>query len=163
MCILGADCKDLRGFTRGVCVKIGDVILNLKAFFSGIPGEQAILRKSKTPRKSREKWSFLAIRLLQCTTSLHTVDSASLGNAASFAVWVLSEFILSHGLSSAPRVFGKTPMGVLQKGVFLQQFRALLFEVPSVVLHCVLFCYCKLLFKASVLRLRRGRQLLWRP
>ena len=49
------------GFLQGVLVKIRGFILNLKVFSSGIPTEQAILRKSKTPRKSPEKWTFLGL------------------------------------------------------------------------------------------------------
>ena len=50
-----------RGFTRGVCVQICDFI-KLKGFFScGIPREQALLRKSKKPRKSPEMWIFLSL------------------------------------------------------------------------------------------------------
>ena len=74
VCLFGAEGKDKWIFTRGVCVKIGDFILNLKVFFSGIPREQAILRKSKAPRKSPEKWTFLSLAFHNAP-SLHTVTS----------------------------------------------------------------------------------------
>ena len=56
------------GFTRGVCKNRG-FILNLKVFLWKILREQAILRKSKTPRKSPEKWTFLG----EAIYSLHLV------------------------------------------------------------------------------------------
>ena len=60
------------GFTRGVCVKIGDFI-KFKGFSCGIPREQAILRKSKAPRKSPEKWTFLSLAFYNAP-SLDTVE-----------------------------------------------------------------------------------------
>ena len=56
---------------QGVFVKFGG-LLNLR-FSCGIPREQAILRKSKTPRKSSEKWTFLTLAFYSAP-SLHTVD-----------------------------------------------------------------------------------------
>ena len=56
------------GFTR-VFVKIGDFI-KFKGFSCGILREQAILRKSKAPRKSPEKSTFLSLAFtmhLVCT------------------------------------------------------------------------------------------------
>ena len=56
-------------------VKIGD-LLNLKVFLScGIPREQELLRKSKAPRKSPEKWTFLSLAFYDAP-SLHTVKSS---------------------------------------------------------------------------------------
>ena len=60
------------GFTRGVCIKIGDFIIEFKDFSCGIPREQAILRKAKTPRKSPEKRIFLSLAFYNAP-SLHTV------------------------------------------------------------------------------------------
>ena len=45
------------GFTRGVYRN--RCVLNSR-FSSGIAREEALLRKSKTPRKSPEKWIFLS-------------------------------------------------------------------------------------------------------
>ena len=56
---------------QGVFVKSG-ILLNLKVFL-WIPGEQAILRKSKTPRKSPEKWTFLSLAFYNAP-SLDTDD-----------------------------------------------------------------------------------------
>ena len=53
-------------------VKIGDFI-KFKGFSCGIPREQAILRQSKTPRKSQEKWTFMSLAFYNAP-SLHTVD-----------------------------------------------------------------------------------------
>ena len=53
-------------------VKIGDFV-KFKGFLSGIPREQAILRKSKAPRKSPEKWIFLSLAFYNAP-SLHTVN-----------------------------------------------------------------------------------------
>ena len=47
------------GFTRGVCKNRGFFLIY--RFSCGIPREEAILRKAKTPRKSPEKWTFLSI------------------------------------------------------------------------------------------------------
>ena len=53
-------------------VKIGDFI-KFEGFSCGICREQAILRKSKTPRNSPEKWTFLSLAFYNAP-SLHTVD-----------------------------------------------------------------------------------------
>ena len=58
------------GFTRAVCKNSG-ILLNLKVS-SVIPREQAILRKSKKPRKSPEKWTFLSLAFYNAP-SLHIV------------------------------------------------------------------------------------------
>ena len=55
-------------------VKIGDFI-KFNGFSSGIPREQAILRKSKTPRKSPGKWTFLSLAFYNAT-SLDTVKKS---------------------------------------------------------------------------------------
>ena len=59
-------------FLQGAFVKIGDFI-KFKGFSCGIPREQAILRKSKTPRKSPEKWAFLSLAFYNAP-SLHIVN-----------------------------------------------------------------------------------------
>ena len=59
------------GFTRGVCKIWG--FYSIQRFSCGIPREQAILRKSKTPRKSPEKSTFLSLAFCNAP-SLHTVD-----------------------------------------------------------------------------------------
>ena len=56
-----------------VFVKIRDFI-KIQRFSCGIPREQAILRKSKTPRKSPEKWTFLSLAFYNAP-SLDTVRS----------------------------------------------------------------------------------------
>ena len=53
-------------------VKIRDFI-KFEGFSCGIPREQAILRKSKTPRKSPEKWTFLSLAFYNAP-SLHTAN-----------------------------------------------------------------------------------------
>ena len=53
-------------------VKIRDFI-RFKGFPVEIPGEQAILRKSKVPRKSPDKWTFLSLAFYNAP-SLDTVD-----------------------------------------------------------------------------------------
>ena len=58
-------------------VKIGD-FTKFKGFSCGIPREQAILRKSKTPRKSPDKWTFLSLAFYNAP-SLHTVDRRRFG------------------------------------------------------------------------------------
>ena len=57
---------------QGVFVNIGDFI-ELKGFSCGIPREQALLRKSKPPRKSPAKWTFLSLTFYNAP-SLHTVE-----------------------------------------------------------------------------------------
>ena len=57
---------------QGAFVKSGDFI-KFKGFSCGIPGEQAILRKSKAPRKSPEKWTFLSLAFFNAP-SLRTVN-----------------------------------------------------------------------------------------
>ena len=57
---------------QGAFVRIGDFI-RFEGFSSGIPTEQAILRKAKTPRKSPEKWTFLSPAFYNAP-SLDTVD-----------------------------------------------------------------------------------------
>ena len=47
-------------FLQGVFVKIGDFSLNLKVFLVGIPREQAILRKAKTPENRQKGGLFWA-------------------------------------------------------------------------------------------------------
>ena len=49
-------------------VKIGDSI-KFKGFSCGIPREEAILRKSKTRRKSPEKWIFLSLAFYNAPSS----------------------------------------------------------------------------------------------
>ena len=58
---------------QGVFVKIGDSI-KFKTFSCGIPREQAILRKSKTPRKSPEKLTFLSLAFYNAP-SLDSVEA----------------------------------------------------------------------------------------
>ena len=70
VCILGALQRQVD--LQGVFVKIGDFI-KFKGFSCGIPREQAILRKSKTPRRSPEKWTFLSLAFYNAP-SLHTVE-----------------------------------------------------------------------------------------
>ena len=57
---------------QGVFVKIGDFVL-CERFSSGIFREQALLRKSKTPRKSPEKWTSLSLAFYNAL-SLQSVD-----------------------------------------------------------------------------------------
>ena len=64
--------KDKR-FYRGAFVKIGDFI-KFQGFHVEFLENQAILRKSKTPRKSPEKWTFLSLAFYNAP-SLHTVKS----------------------------------------------------------------------------------------
>ena len=67
------------GFTRGVCKNRGFYI-KFKGFPCGIPREQAILRKAKSPRKSPEKWSFLSLAFtmhLVCTLLIERHFGAS--------------------------------------------------------------------------------------
>ena len=59
---------------QGAFVKIRDFI-KFKGFLVEIPREQAILRKSKTPRKSPEKWTFLSLAFYNAP-SLRTVKSS---------------------------------------------------------------------------------------
>ena len=60
-----------RGFTRGVCKNQG--FYYFERFSCGIPREQAILRKPKTPRKSPEQWTFLSLTFYNAP-SLDTVN-----------------------------------------------------------------------------------------
>ena len=53
------------GFIRGVCKNLG--FNQIQRFSCGNSREQAILRKSKTPQKSRQKSGLSEPRLLQCT------------------------------------------------------------------------------------------------
>ena len=62
------------GFTRGVCKNRG-FFIKLKGFSCGIAREQAILRKSKAPRKSPEKWTFLGLAFYNAPR-LHTVKKS---------------------------------------------------------------------------------------
>ena len=57
-------------------VKIRDFI-KFKDFLGRFPREQAIQRKSKTSRKSLEKWTFLSLAFYNAP-SLHTVDLSNL-------------------------------------------------------------------------------------
>ena len=57
---------------QGVFVKILDFI-KYKGFSCGIPKEQAILRKSKAPRKLPEKWTSLSLAFYNAP-SLDTVN-----------------------------------------------------------------------------------------
>ena len=57
---------------QGAFVKIGDFI-QFKGFSCGISAEQVLLRKSKTPGKSPEKWAFLSLAFYNAP-SLHTVN-----------------------------------------------------------------------------------------
>ena len=57
-------------------VKIGDSI-KFKGFSCEIPREQAILRKSKAPRKSPEKWTFLSASAFYNAPSLRTLSWGS--------------------------------------------------------------------------------------
>ena len=64
---------------QGVFVKIGDYI-KFKGFFSGVLKEQALLRKSNTPRKSPEKCTFPSLTFynapsLPTTRIYHSVQS----------------------------------------------------------------------------------------
>ena len=61
-----------RGDLQGVFVKIGQVII-FKGFSCEIPREQALLRKSKAPRKTPEKRTFLSLAFNNAP-SLHTAD-----------------------------------------------------------------------------------------
>ena len=70
MCILGA--LQRKEDLQRVFVKIVDFI-QFKGFFSGISKEQALLRKSKAPRKSPEKRTFLSLAFCNAP-SLHTVN-----------------------------------------------------------------------------------------
>ena len=58
------------GFTRGV-VKIGDFI-KFEGLLLEFLGEKALLKKSKKPRKSPEKRTFLSLAFYNAP-SLHTV------------------------------------------------------------------------------------------
>ena len=57
---------------QGAFVKIGDFI-KFKGCSCGIPREQALLRKSKVPRKSPEKWTFPSLAFYNAP-SLHAVE-----------------------------------------------------------------------------------------
>ena len=76
VCILGA--LQRRVDLQGVFVKIGDFI-KFKGSSCGIPREQATLRKSKTPRKPPEKWTFLSLAFYNAP-SLHTVDYSEISS-----------------------------------------------------------------------------------
>ena len=54
------------GFTRGVCN------IKFEGFSSGILRKQAILRKSKAPRKSPENWTFLSLEFYNVIIILTT-------------------------------------------------------------------------------------------
>ena len=69
------------GFTTGVCKNRG-FFIKFKGFSCGIPREQAILRKSKTPRNSTETWTFLSLAFYNAP-SLHTVDFCRNGSCHS--------------------------------------------------------------------------------
>ena len=61
------------GFTRGVCKNLG-FFIEFKGFLVEFLESRAILRKSKTPRKSPEKWTFLSLAFYNAP-SLHSFDS----------------------------------------------------------------------------------------
>ena len=67
--ILGA--LQRQAVLQGAFVKIVDFI-KFEGFSSGISREQALLRKSKAPRKSPEKWTFLSLAFYNAP-SLHSV------------------------------------------------------------------------------------------
>ena len=71
VCIVG-HCKD-KWVYKGCFVKIGNSI----KFEDFLVREQALLRKSKTSRKSPDKWTFLSLAFYNAP-SLQTVDSPEL-------------------------------------------------------------------------------------
>ena len=77
-----------RGFTRGVCNNRRNY--STQRFSCGIPIEQAVLRKSKTPRKSPEKRIFLSLAFYN-VPSLHTVNRCSLKRRYSSRVVVIQK------------------------------------------------------------------------
>ena len=70
-CAYWVHCKDTWIY-KG-CLQKSGILLDLKVFLWNFPIEQAILRKSKAPRKSPEKWSFLSLAFYNAP-SLHIVE-----------------------------------------------------------------------------------------
>ena len=52
---------------KGCFCKKSGIFIKFEGFSCGIPREQAILRTSKTPRKSPEKWTFLSLAFYKST------------------------------------------------------------------------------------------------
>ena len=70
MFILGA--LQRQAVVQGAFVKIGDFV-KFKGFLVEFLENRRILRKSKTPRKSPQKWTFLSLAFYNAP-SLHTVN-----------------------------------------------------------------------------------------
>ena len=72
---------------QGVFVKISDSI-QFEGFLVEFLREQALLRKSKTPRKSSEKWIFLSLAFYNAPSLIHTPLPLTLsGHKFLVALW----------------------------------------------------------------------------
>ena len=89
-------------------VKIGDS-LNLK-LSSGLSREQALLRKSRTPRESPEKWTFLSLAFYNVEFSLFSGNFSGLWLPRDCCIgrrerrggrWATQDHAHSHGPPSA--------------------------------------------------------------
>ena len=94
------------GFIRSVCKKF-------KGFSCGILREQALQRKSKTSRRSPEKWNFLSLAFYNAP-SLHAVD---------FCVDILLDILMTPFTVTLPPKVGKkyyslsTPIGKMDRQI----------------------------------------------